>query len=42
MFPKLRGLMDADQRAALGNEVLVAFEELMQSLQDKANATHAS
>jgi hemerythrin superfamily protein len=31
LFPKLRGLLDADQRAALGNEFLVAFEGLMQS-----------
>jgi hemerythrin superfamily protein len=31
LFPKLRSLMSADERAALGNEVLVKFEELMQS-----------
>lgn len=31
LFPKLRLLMSADQRAALGNEVLVAFEEIMAS-----------
>ncbi|HEY0194652.1 MAG TPA: hemerythrin domain-containing protein [Kofleriaceae bacterium] len=31
LFPKLRATMSADQRAALGNEVLVAFEDLMES-----------
>ncbi|HET9621553.1 MAG TPA: hemerythrin domain-containing protein [Kofleriaceae bacterium] len=29
LFPKLRISLSADQRAALGNEYLVAFEELM-------------
>lgn len=29
LFPKLRKQMDADQRAALGNEVLALFEQLM-------------
>lgn len=29
LFPKLRKAMDADQRAALGNEVLAMFEQLM-------------
>jgi hemerythrin superfamily protein len=31
LFPILRGLMSSDERAALGNEYLVAFEELSQS-----------
>jgi hypothetical protein len=29
LFPVLRKLMDADQRAALGNEVLALFEQLL-------------
>src|SRR6185295_7836883 len=29
LFPKLRRLLDADERAALGNEVLAMFEELI-------------
>jgi hemerythrin superfamily protein len=29
LFPKLRASLDADQRAALGNEVLALFEQLM-------------
>lgn len=29
LFPKLRRLLDADQRAALGNEVLALFELLL-------------
>jgi hemerythrin superfamily protein len=31
LFPQLRSLMTSDERAALGNEVLVKFEELMQA-----------
>ncbi len=31
LFPKLRAMFDADERAALGNEVLVMFEGLMLS-----------
>lgn len=31
LFPKVRTAMTKDERAALGNEYLVAFEELMQS-----------
>jgi hemerythrin superfamily protein len=31
LFPKVKDLLSADERAALGNEVLVMFEELMQS-----------
>ncbi|HTL38995.1 MAG TPA: hemerythrin domain-containing protein [Kofleriaceae bacterium] len=31
LFPKVRQMFTADERAALGNEVLVMFEELMQS-----------
>lgn len=31
LFPLLRKVMTADERAALGNEVLVMFEELMAS-----------
>jgi hemerythrin superfamily protein len=31
LFPKLKAVLSADERAALGNEVLVMFEELMQS-----------
>jgi len=30
LFPKVKSLLTADERAALGNEVLVMFEELMQ------------
>jgi hemerythrin superfamily protein len=29
LFPKVRTLLDADQRAALGNEVLALFEQLL-------------
>lgn len=29
LFPKLRASLDADQRAALGNEVLALFEQLL-------------
>jgi len=29
LFPKVRRMMDRDERAGLGNEVLVMFEELM-------------
>lgn len=29
LFPKLRSLLSSDERAALGNEYLVMFEELM-------------
>jgi len=31
LFPKVKDMFSADERAALGNEVLVMFEELMQS-----------
>jgi hemerythrin superfamily protein len=31
LFPKLRGLMSSDERAALGNEFLALFEDLMSS-----------
>jgi hemerythrin superfamily protein len=31
LFPKVRSAMTRDERAALGNEFLVMFEELMQS-----------
>ncbi len=31
LFPKVKSLFGADERAGLGNEVLVLFEELMQS-----------
>jgi hemerythrin superfamily protein len=31
LFPKVRAMFDHDQRAALGNEILVLFEELMLS-----------
>jgi hemerythrin superfamily protein len=31
LFPKLRASMSSDERAALGNEFLVIFEELMQT-----------
>jgi hemerythrin superfamily protein len=31
LFPKLRGTMSSDERAALGNEFLALFEELMTS-----------
>ena len=31
LFPKAKSLLSADERAGLGNEVLVMFEELMQS-----------
>jgi len=30
LFPKVKSMLTADERAALGNEVLVMFEELMQ------------
>lgn len=30
LFPRVKDLLSADERAALGNEVLVMFEELMQ------------
>ena len=30
LFPKVKSLLTADERAALGNELLVMFEELMQ------------
>jgi hemerythrin superfamily protein len=30
LFPKVKSLLSADERAALGNEVLVMFEQLMQ------------
>jgi hemerythrin superfamily protein len=30
LFPKVKAQLSADERAALGNEVLVMFEELMQ------------
>ena len=30
LFPKVKSLLTANERAALGNEVLVMFEELMQ------------
>ena len=30
LFPKVRSLLTSDERAALGNEVLAMFEELMQ------------
>jgi len=30
LFPKVKSILSADERAALGNEVLVMFEELMQ------------
>lgn len=35
LFPKLRVAMTADERAALGNEYLVLFEQLMQSHPNK-------
>jgi hemerythrin superfamily protein len=31
LFPKLKSLLSADERAAIGNELLVMFEELMVS-----------
>jgi hemerythrin superfamily protein len=31
LFPKVKDMLSADERAALGNELLVMFEELMQS-----------
>lgn len=31
LFPQLRSSLTSDERAAIGNEYLVAFEELMQS-----------
>jgi hemerythrin superfamily protein len=31
LFPKVKSMLNADERAALGNEVLVVFEELMKS-----------
>lgn len=31
LFPKVKSLLGSDERAALGNEVLVMFEDLMQS-----------
>ena len=31
LFPKVKDLFSSDERAALGNEVLVMFEDLMQS-----------
>ena len=31
LFPKVMGLLSRDERAALGNEMLVMFEQLMQS-----------
>ncbi len=31
LFPKVRSSMSRDERAALGNEVLVKFEELLQA-----------
>ena len=31
LFPKLKSLLSADERAAIGNEVLAMFEELMVS-----------
>ncbi|MGE0398457.1 MAG: hemerythrin domain-containing protein [Kofleriaceae bacterium] len=31
LFPKVKSMFSADERAALGNEVLVMFEELMES-----------
>jgi len=31
LFPKVKAMFSSDERAALGNEVLVMFEELMQS-----------
>jgi hemerythrin superfamily protein len=31
LFPILRGLLTSDERAAIGNDYLVAFDELMQS-----------
>jgi hypothetical protein len=30
LFPKLRKLLDANQRAALGNDVLALFESLIE------------
>lgn len=30
LFPKVKSMLTADERAALGNEVLVMFEDLMQ------------
>lgn len=31
LFPKVKSMMSRDERAALGNELLVMFEELMQT-----------
>jgi hemerythrin superfamily protein len=31
LFPKVKSMMSTDERAALGNELLVMFEELMRS-----------
>lgn len=35
LFPKVRSMFTSDERAALGNEVLVMFEELMESAPSK-------
>lgn len=35
LFPKVRAMFSSDERAALGNEVLVMFEELMESSPSK-------
>jgi hemerythrin superfamily protein len=31
LFPKVKSMLDDDQRAALGNEIVVMFQDLMQS-----------